>query len=148
EIYEDIQRNDLAIEVYERVKESPVLRASAEIQIATNLDALGKSSEAIAGLRSLVGREPANYDAQLSLGNILRSHEKWADAAQAYTNAIDALGSSFGKKQWSLLYFRGISFERAGSWDRAEADFRRALRFEPEQPQVLNYLGYSLIDKG
>ena len=148
EIYEDIQRHDLAIEVYEKVKETSVLRASAEIQIATNLDALGKSDEAIEELRKLVEREPGNYDAQLSLGNVLRSHEKWADAAEAYTNAIAALGTSFGKKQWSLLYFRGISYERAGAWDKAEADFRKALEFEPEQPQVLNYLGYSLIDKG
>ena len=148
EIYEDIQRHDLAIEVYEKVKETSVLRASAEIQIATNLDALGKSDEAIEELRKLVEREPGNYDAQLSLGNVLRSHEKWAEAADAYSNAIAALGSSFGKKQWSLLYFRGISYERAGAWDKAEADFRKALEFEPEQPQVLNYLGYSLIDKG
>jgi tetratricopeptide (TPR) repeat protein len=148
EIYEDIQRHDLAIEVYEKVKETSVLRASAEIQIATNLDALGKSDEAIEELRKLVEREPGNYDAQLSLGNVLRSHEKWAEAADAYTNAIAALGSSFGKKQWSLLYFRGISYERAGAWEKAEADFRKALEFEPEQPQVLNYLGYSLIDKG
>jgi Flp pilus assembly protein TadD len=59
-----------------------------------------------------------------------------------------ALGTSFGKKQWSLLYFRGISYERAGAWEKAESDFRKALEFEPEQPQVLNYLGYSLIDKG
>jgi len=148
EIYEDIQRHDLAIEVYEKVKETSVLRASAEIQIATNLDALGKSDQAIEELRKLVEREPGNYDAQLSLGNVLRSHEKWTEAAEAYTNAIAALGSSFGKKQWSLLYFRGISYERAGAWEKAEADFRKALEFEPEQPQVLNYLGYSLIDKG
>jgi Flp pilus assembly protein TadD len=52
-----------------------------------------------------------------------------------------------GASQWTVYYFRGIAYERAGQWPSAEADFRKALRFEPDQPAVLNYLGYSLIEK-
>ena len=52
-----------------------------------------------------------------------------------------------GPQHWSVYYFRGIAFERAGRWENAEPDFRKALRFQPEQAAVLNYLGYSLIEK-
>jgi Flp pilus assembly protein TadD len=52
------------------------------------------------------------------------------------------------RRHWSLLYARGIALERSKKWNRAEADFLRALEFEPEQPYVLNYLGYSWVEKG
>ena len=48
---------------------------------------------------------------------------------------------------WVLFYTRGISNERAGDWPAAEADFREALKLQPDQPLVLNYLGYSMVEK-
>src|SRR5690606_33991930 len=50
--------------------------------------------------------------------------------------------------QWTLFYFRGIAYERAKQWDKAEADLLQALALFPEQPHVLNYLGYSWVDQG
>jgi tetratricopeptide (TPR) repeat protein len=147
EIYEDMERHEQAITAYEAVAKNPVLSSSAEIQIAGNLDQLGRKDEAVKTLSDLVTRQPQNYEALLALGNLQRGNERWAEAADAYTRAIAALGPDFGKRQWSVLYFRGIANERAGNWDKAEADFRQALEYEPDQPQVLNYLGYSLIEK-
>ncbi|MFO1088444.1 MAG: tetratricopeptide repeat protein [Hyphomicrobiales bacterium] len=147
EIYEDMGRHQQAIEAYQDVAKNPVLTSSAEIQIAGNLDALDRKDEAVKVLTVLVDKNPKNFEALLALGNLQRSNEKWTEAADAYTKSIAALGPDFGKRQWSVLYFRGIALERAGQWDKAEADFRKALELEPDQPQVLNYLGYSLIEK-
>jgi len=47
-----------------------------------------------------------------------------------------------------LFYFRGICYERSKQWSKAEADFKKALELYPDQPLVLNYLGYSLVDQG
>ena len=52
------------------------------------------------------------------------------------------------KGAWVTYYYRGICFERSKQWSKAEADMRKALELQPEQPHVLNYLGYSWIDQG
>ena len=49
---------------------------------------------------------------------------------------------------WSLYYFRGIALERSNQWPKAELDFKKALELQPNQPYVLNYLGYTWVDKG
>ena len=122
------------------------MRSSADIQTATNLNQLNRFDDAVKVLKSLIAREPENYNALLSLGNLYRLNEKWLDAADSYTQALARVDEP-GAKNWSVYYFRGIAYERAGRWENAEPDFRKALRFQPEQASVLNYLGYSLIEK-
>ncbi len=67
--------------------------------------------------------------------------------ADVYGKAIDQIASPT-KPNWTLFYFRGICFERDKQWGKAEADFKHALELYPDQPHVLNYLGYSWIDQG
>ena len=69
------------------------------------------------------------------------------EAVKAYDEAVKRIGA-LERRHWSLLYTRGIALERSKQWPRAEADFLAALEFEPEQPYVLNYLGYSWVDQG
>ena len=52
------------------------------------------------------------------------------------------------RERWTLFYDRGVALERSGQWERAEADLQHALELKPDQPLVLNYLGYSWIDRG
>ncbi len=146
EVYSQMKLYQPAIDAYSELPSDSPLYSSAEIQIATNLNQLGKFEDAVKTLKALIAREPANYNALLSLGNLYRLNEKWLDAADAYTSALARIDEP-GDSQWTVYYFRGIAYERAGQWPSAEADFRKALRFEPEQPAVLNYLGYSLIEK-
>ena len=68
--------------------------------------------------------------------------ERFPEAAAAYGKAIDMIDTP-RQAHWVLYYTRGIANERAGDWPAAEADFRKALELEPDQPLVLNYLGYS-----
>jgi tetratricopeptide (TPR) repeat protein len=117
------------------------------LRIANDLDDLGRTDEAIAGLDKLIAAEPDNYDALYTRGNIQRAHERWAEAADSYTRALARIPSP-GKRHWTVFYFRGIAYERSDQWPKAEADFKKALRLQPDQPAVLNYLGYSWIEKG
>ena len=146
EIYNQMKLYRQAITAYEAVPADNPLRSSAEIQIGTNLNQLEQPDEAVKTLKALIAREPENYNALLALGNLYRLNEKWLDAADAYTQALARVDEP-GEEQWSVYYFRGIAWERAGKWANAEPDFRKALRFQPEQAAVLNYLGYSLIEK-
>lgn len=147
EIYEDTKQYEKAIQTYGKIARDSALRPNAEIQIAVNLDRLEKFEQALSHLDALIANQPTNYDALVARGNLLRLHEKWPEAADAYSRALKLIGEP-QRQHWTVLYFRGISYERAGQWDLAEQDFRVALKLEPDQPSVLNYLGYSLIEKG
>jgi tetratricopeptide (TPR) repeat protein len=146
EVYTQMKLHEQAIAAYDKIASGSPLRSSADIQTATNLNQLNRFDDAVKVLKALVAREPENYNALLSLGNLYRLNEKWLDAADAYTQALARVDEP-GAKNWSVYYFRGIAYERAGRWENAEPDFRKALRFQPEQASVLNYLGYSLIEK-
>jgi tetratricopeptide (TPR) repeat protein len=146
EIYEDTKHYAKAIEVFESIPEDSPLRPSAEIQIATNLDHLIRFDEALERLDRLIADRPGYFDALVARGNLMRLHEKWTEAAESYSRAIDVIGTP-EREHWTVIYFRGIAYERAGIWNLAEADFREALRLEPDHPSVLNYLGYSLIEQ-
>ncbi len=147
EIYENTKKYEKAIAAYERIPPDHPLRVAAEIQIALALDDLGRVEEAVARLRRLTAIRPETYKPFLTLGNILRSHERWDEAREAYSRALSRMGEP-RPRHWSVYYFRGITNERSGRWPQAEADFRLALRLNPDHPSVLNYLGYSLIDQG
>jgi Flp pilus assembly protein TadD len=78
---------------------------------------------------------------------MLRREERWAEAIPVYDAAI-ALVPEVKPDHWALFFSRAICEESLRNWDKAEADFRKALELNPDQPQVLNYLGYSFVDRG
>ena len=148
DLYESVKKPQMAIKVYERVPANSPLKHNAQIQLATNLDAADRSEEAIKILKDVTTETPKDIEAIMALGNIERGRKKFSDCATTYTQAIDALPASGDKNSWVTYYYRGICEERSKQWDKAEADMRKALEMQPEQPHVLNYLGYSWIDQG
>src|SRR5258708_13936465 len=87
-------------------------------------------------------------EAMRGVGNSERGRKKFADCVDTYSKGIDALPDANDKNNWVYYYYRGICEERSKQWNKAEADMRKALDLQPEQPHVLNYLGYSWIDQG
>src|SRR3954465_13261201 len=148
DLYESVKKPQMAIKVYERVPATSPLKRNAQIQQATDLDSADRSDEAIKILKDVTAQDPKDLEALMALGNIERGRKKFADCTQTYTRGIDALPSPNEKSNWVYHYFRGICEERSKLWSKAEADMRKALELQPEQPHVLNYLGYSWIDQG
>ena len=147
DLYEALKKPALAIKVYERVPASSPLHRNAAIQMASDLDTLDKSDEAEKQLKALMKDHPDDLEAIMALGNVQRGRKKFADCAETYTKGIDLIPNP-EKTNWVIFYFRGICYERAKEWPKAEADLKEALKLYPDQPQVLNYLGYSWIDQG
>ncbi len=145
-ILQQRQQYDLAIEAYEAVPGDVPESLEAEMGRAEAMWAAGRKDEAIAALRLTVAAHPRWVEAHTSLGDLLRRDEQFAEAAKAYDGAL-ALIDTPEQRHWPLFYQRGIALERSKQWDEAEADFRKALELEPDQPLVLNYLGYSLVEK-
>ncbi|MGE3830026.1 MAG: tetratricopeptide repeat protein [Parvibaculaceae bacterium] len=146
DIYEGMTNYDRAITAFESIGKDSVLRPNAEIEIAINLQRLEKADEAKARLKALIASNPTDFEAIVTLGNLLRSTEDFAAAAEVYSQAV-ALLPEPTRQNWTVFYYRGISYERTKQWPKAEADFRKALALEPDQPMVLNYLGYSMVDQ-
>jgi tetratricopeptide (TPR) repeat protein len=136
-----------AIDIYGRIPEASGLRRTADIQSSICLDSLDRTDEATKTLTKLIDANPADIDAVVALGNIYRGRERFAEAAQVYTRGIDTIAKPTAA-DWRLFYFRGVASERSKNWDQAEADLKKALELNPDQPQVLNYLGYSWVDMG
>ncbi len=147
DVLESNQRLEAANTVYAAIDKASPLAWAARIRIGLNLDDLDRPDEAISHLRAMAAEEPTVAQPLTTIGNILRGRDRFAEAVVVYDEAFTRI-PVLKKHQWSLLYFRGMALERSAQWERAEADFLRALEFEPEQPYVLNYLGYSWVDKG
>jgi tetratricopeptide (TPR) repeat protein len=147
DLYESLKKPDLAIKIYDRIPASSSLHRNAEIQIASDLDALDRTDEAKKRLERLVADHPKDNEAVIALANILRVRKDFAECADAYGKAIANIAVP-EKPNWVLFYFRGICYERSKQWPLAEADLKKALQLYPDQPLVLNYLGYSWVDQG
>ncbi len=137
---------DLAVINFNKVPSDHPVFYSAEIGRAESLQAADKPDAAIEVLRGLSNTHKSIPNVHTSLGDALRRESRLGEAALAYDAAI-ALLPQPQPNHWFLYYARGITLEREGEWDRAEADFRFALQLSPDQPLVLNYLGYGLVEK-
>ncbi|MFV0246285.1 MAG: tetratricopeptide repeat protein [Qingshengfaniella sp.] len=146
-LLEDMGQYDLAIQAYSRVPADSDGFVTAELGRAEALYDAGRIDEAVEVLRQLAGAEPDMLIVQMSLADTLRRLERFAEAGMAYDAAI-ALIAEPRPPHWMLWFSRGITRERTDRWPEAEADFRFALDLNPGQPQVLNYLGYSMVEMG
>ncbi|MFN3993337.1 MAG: tetratricopeptide repeat protein [Tabrizicola flagellatus] len=146
-VLEDLNRYDLAAETYAQFTPEDPAFVTAEVGRAGALRAQGKADAAIEALRTLARAHGDLMGVQFALGDMLRGQERFTEAVAAYSEAI-ALATAAGREDWVLYFYRGICHEQSKDWASAEADFRRALELNPTQPQVLNYLGYGLVDRG
>lgn len=132
---------------YANVKPESPYYWDARIRIASNLNRLDKTEETLTLLRDMADKRTKDTTALVAAGDILRSRERYREAVGDYDRAIARI-EKLDPRHWAILYARGIALERSKQWDRAEKDFLKALELRPEHPLVLNYLGYSWIEKG
>ena len=147
DLMEADNRLERANNYYLLVDKNSDLAWSARLRVASNLNRLDREEDAILMLKQMAKEASENSQPLIRMGDILRNHERYIEAARAYDDAVERIGS-FEPRHWSLLYTRGIVLERLKQWSRAEADLKQALEFMPDQPYVLNYLGYSWIEQG
>ena len=147
EILDQAERLDAAVDAYQSIPAGSDFAWAAQLRAASNLADLDRQEEAITTLRRLADERPERTDAASTLGDVFRRDERYEEAAAAYDIAVGRI-DTVEYRHWRLFYVRGISFERLGEWPKAEADFLRALELEPDQPLVLNYLGYSWVEQG
>lgn len=141
--------NDLnqAIKLYRSLPQSSPYYRVGQLQLAFILANNNNHSEAIKLLTSLKKKKPNDRHILITLSALYMQDNKFTEATKTLDHAIAQI-TNFQQDDWKLFYQRGIAFERLQQWSKAENDLRKALDFFPNQPQVLNYLGYSLVERG
>lgn len=145
EILNKMGRGENAKPYLERVSKYSPFYFQAQLLLAELQD---KPDEKIKTLQELAAAFPKAPDTYLNLGDIYRTEERYDDAIAAYTKGLKNFPDPNDKDLWAVYYARGIAEERRQEWQKSEADFQKALELNPNQPYVLNYLGYGWVDRG
>lgn len=144
--YEIARHYEVAANEYAKIKEGSDFYITAQMAIADNLYIMGEKKKAIKNLRKLSDKYDSSGIIMLNLADMLRKDEKYKDAAKVYTKMLDEIPNPEARN-WPIFFARGVCYERAKKWPQAEKDLLKALELKPGQPEVLNYLGYSWIDR-
>lgn len=134
-------------EVYESILPTSPFHTRARLRSAMNLDRMDRTDEAISQLDAMANEGEGHYDALVAKGDVLRGRNRLKEAADAYSQALSRVEKPT-RSHWAIYFARGSCYERLSDWDNAEADLKKALELNPNQPDVLNYLGYSWLTRG
>ena len=146
-ILQKLKQYDLATVAYATIPPGDAAYVSAQIGQADAAISAGRVDDAVALLQKLASAKPGDIDVQTALGDALHRQDQCAKAVTAYDAAITILGTP-APGNWPLFYKRANCQISIGNWPAAEADYRRALTLDPNEPRLLNELGYSYVDRG
>lgn len=145
--FETLRKFDEAIAIYKGIEPSSPYYRMAQIQAALDEQRAGRNDQSIAALKKLLATQPNDSEAWVALGDSYRAADKFAEAVDAYDHAEKVIGKP-SRRDWPMYYARAMSKEKLKKLDESEADIQIALKLSPEQPELLNYLGYSWVDRG
>lgn len=146
EVTEAMGNQAAAIDAYSALAAKSGYSWLARLRIAGLHDSAGDTATALADLTKMSAENPNRFDALWRKADILRARDRFTEATEAYDAAIARVATP-DRRHWSLFFGRGIALERVKRWDRAESDMKKALALQPEQPYVLNYLGYTWLEQ-
>lgn len=138
-------RPDDALAAFASIAPDSPYRLDAELNRARALFRLDRRDQALTIFSSLAAAHPGNAELVGAYADALRAMRQYDKALPLYQRLIEQAGDKAG---WALYFSRGTVLERLGKWRQSIKDFRAALKINPDQPDVLNYLGYTYIDAG
>jgi tetratricopeptide (TPR) repeat protein len=146
-IFRSINNNERAVKYLKNVKDNSSIFYDAKITYAEIIYDIEGTEKSFAILNKLHKLHPENINLSRSIAELFYKSENF-DKSIEYYDLIFSKIEKIEFKHWPLFYSSGIALERGKKWERAEKQFLMALKFVPDNPQVLNYLGYSWIDQG
>lgn len=138
-----------AIAMYEQVPAHQTLLHRRSLIKQLYLHSENKDWDETSSIMKTMDRKyPLYRDIYISRGDVYRKMDNFQKAVEFYSKAIESNAKTpLAHNNWVDYYVRGISYERLKEWDAAEKDFMKALELAPDQPQVLNYLAYSWVER-
>jgi Flp pilus assembly protein TadD len=146
-LYEASGQDVAAVQAFASIPEQSPLHWEAQRNYATMQYRMGNVEEAKRILEGMRADDPDDLTIALTLADIYRAQSEPENALKIYDFVIGGI-DNLNESHWSLFYTRATAYEELEQWDEAEADFLKALDLSPDQPVVLNYLGYSWVVRG
>lgn len=146
QLLEQLGQYDLAVEAYAQVPDDNLLYQQAALGRTDVLRRSEKFEDAIGELKQLADAFPDTLRFRVALGDTLMQLDRYSEARAAYDIAIAGFKLDL-PGQWATYFQRAIALTKLDDWPAAEADFRKSLELNPEEPTVLNYLGYTYVER-
>jgi tetratricopeptide (TPR) repeat protein len=147
ERFDQLERYADAVAAYRAVDAASPFRHMAAMGLALDLSRSNHADAAIAELQKLTMAEPKDSEAWIALGDTYRASDKNAEALGAYDHAVTAIGTPRAR-DWPLFFARALVKEKLKDAKGSEDEVNAALKLSPNEAQLLNYLGYSWVDRG
>ena len=144
-LMEDRKNFEAAREAYQHVRKGSPQWVSAQTKLAWSYQGSGDKTTALKLADEAVAAAPGNRTALINQADLYRANERYADSVRVLDGLIAGQG---GNPDWRLLYMRGVALQADNRWPDAERDLQAALAQSPDDPELLNFLGYSWIDQG
>ena len=147
-ILNDSGNYELSREILDNFSNDDVFFMDSIVENSFAIEQLDSNGSALEYIQQFIIDGYANARLLKTYGSLQRSMSLFKEAIKSYTRAIEvAKRETYTEAIWPILFLRGISFERSKNWALAESDFISALELSPDQPQILNYMGYSLLER-
>lgn len=146
-VLDKLGQYDLAMSAFAQVPENDPAYISAQVGQAASAQSAGKVDEAVVLLRALAEKHPDNAGVLSAYGDGLRRQDRCDLAIGVYGQAIGLITTPV-PADWALFYRRGGCHLDQNDWPAAKADYKRALVLSPDEPRILNELGYGYVDRG
>lgn len=146
EVYKRNDSLNSAIESFQKIGVESDLYSEAQRIIADLYAEQENYDEAIDILNKLYQKDD-DVEALVQVGDIYRYQEDYKKANETYSEILSQWEET-PEKYWHILYARGMALERLKKFEESEQDLATALKFRPDNPYLLNFLGYSWVDQG
>lgn len=145
-ILESDNQYERARKLYETIPENSPLYLKAVFGIARCYEEMDKFDD---GIATLIKLNESRNDIEITayIADMMLRFKKFEEASKLYDEIITKI-EELARRHWVLFYSRGVAYERMGEWEKAERAFFKALELEKDQPETLNYLAYTWLDRG
>jgi len=145
DVLADIGDEEGARLAYQQPKAGSIPFVIARAKLAWSYQGAGDKDAALKVARELFAAAPGDQEAATTLADLLRADERYDESVTILDPLIQRQGDH---ADWRLLYMRAVDLQQSGHWAAAEHDLSRALAQDPDEPELLNFLGYAWIDRG
>ena len=146
-LFERMNNDAQALTHFDAVGKDSSLYRSAQRLSGFTLTRMERVDEAIERLKALLESKKGDLETTSILARVYQSDDRFKESIEVLTKGLDGIA----KKRdihWSLYFLRGSAYDQIKDWPNTERDMQAALKLFPNQPTVLNYLGYSWVDRG
>ncbi len=146
-LFERINKNEVALAHYDSIKPDSAVYRKAQRRAAFVEARLDHPDEAIKRMKTLLEGNYSDLETVSVLSRIYQSEQRYKETVDTLSRGINSIRTK-RDIHWSLYFLRGSAYDQLKDWPNTEKDMLSALKLFPNQPTVLNYLGYSWVDRG